>query len=349
MTRTHAIAAHLCLLALAAACIAQDAPDPLEQVPPPAEEPRDQPAAPPEEQPAAPAAEEPLEPLGPPDAWSRVPDLDARLAALDGRDAMAYLELAEEVADETGSAEDRLLSRQLYAIAYAVERETGRRPEVIAGACLGLAQIEPTDDRAAWLRAVAGLIDARATQAPGATVGAAAVPPEVGLRAAEALGLARAGQGRRAQRLYDDEDVRLVFDRYGDLLGGSGGLSGLRRFERALGDWPDAECGGARVVTRRVQDGRETRHCPICHGNPGPPLSEGEFLAHLRFESRLLRGIHQSWGAQVVVDRGAPLIDPDPDEVLGQLLARYGIDAGRRLWRNGAWARSDSSAPTPGP
>ena len=143
--------------------------------------------------------------------------------------------------------------------------------------------------------------------------------------------------------------MRQVFERYGGLLGGSGGLSGLSRFERALRDWPDLECGGSRVITRRGENGIETLTCPTCRGNPGPPLSQEEYLNHLRFESRLLRGIQQSWGAQIAADGGAPLLDPDPDRVTDSLAARYGVDASRRLWRDGVWlaARSAEEPATP--
>lgn len=315
---------------------------------PPVQEPEPQP----EPQPVEPE----LEPAAPPmrTAMDRVPDLRERLAELDASDAMVYIELAEEVSSETGSPQDRDLARHLYAVAYDLERNTRSRPEVMAGACLGLASLEASDEGSAWLYAVAGLVDPRATRGEGAGVTTLAVSPEVAVAAANALGLARSGEGRRAGRIYEDEAVRQVFDRYGRLLGGSGGLSGFSRFERALRDWPDLECGGSRVVTRRGEDGVETHLCPTCRGNPGPALSEQEFLDHLRFESRLLRGIHQSWGAQIAADGGAPLLDPDPDRVPELLLARYGVDTTKRLWRDGVWVEPPTAAapaeePAPGP
>ncbi|MFI4916740.1 MAG: hypothetical protein ACIAS6_09585 [Phycisphaerales bacterium JB060] len=270
-------------------------------------------------------------------AMQRIENLAERLAALEATDALAYLELGEEVASETGAPEDRDLARHLYAVAYDLERRTSARPAIMAGACLGLAALEVSDEGSSWLYAVAGLVDPRATRGSGAGVTTLAVAPDVALAAANALGLARSGEGRRAGRIYEDEAVRDVFERYGRLLGGTGGLSGLSRFERAIRDWPDLECGGSRVITRRGEDGIETLICPTCRGNPGPPMSEQEFLNHLRFESRLLRGIHQSWGAQIAADGGAPLLDPDPDRVPEVLAARYGILVERTLWRDGEW------------
>lgn len=315
---------------------------------PPVQEPEPEP----EPQPVEPEPEPAAQPMR--TAMDRVPNLRTRLAELDASDAMVYIELAEEVSSETGSPQDRDLARHLYAVAYDLERNTRSRPEVMAGACLGLASLEASDEGSAWLYAVAGLVDPRATRGEGAGVTTLAVSPEVAVAAANALGLARSGEGRRAGRIYEDEAVRQVFDRYGRLLGGSGGLSGLSRFERALRDWPDLECGGSRVVTRRGEDGVETHLCPTCRGNPGPALSEQEFLDHLRFESRLLRGIHQSWGAQIAADGGAPLLDPDPDRVPELLLARYGVETTKRLWRDGVWVEPPTAAgpaeePAPGP
>lgn len=309
---------------------------------PPVEESAPQATPEPEPEPEPEATPQPV-PLR--NAMERVPRLRERLEALDASDAMAYIRLAEEVASETGSPEDRDLARHLYAVAYDLERTTRARPEVMAGACLGLASLETSDEGSAWLYAVAGLVDPRATRGAGAGVTTVAVAPEVALAAANALGLARSGEGRRAGRIYEDPAVRQVFERYGSLLGGSGGLSGLSRFERALRDWPDLECGGSRVITRRGEDGVQTLICPTCRGNPGPPMSETEYLNHLRFESRLLRGIHQSWGAQIAADGGAPLLDPDPDRVPELLAARYGIDTTKRLWQAGQWNEPSADSP----
>ncbi|MEQ8317131.1 MAG: hypothetical protein RIE77_14755 [Phycisphaerales bacterium] len=311
--------------------------------------------APPAGQPEEPAETPTPEPEGEPEAqptpmrtaMQRVHRLEERLRALDASEALAYLELAEEVSSETGSPEDRDLARHLYSVAYDLERRTRGRPEVMAGACLGLASLEASDEGSAWLYAVAGLVDPRATRGAGAGITGLMVSPDVALAAANALGLARSGEGRRAGRMYEDEAVREVFDRYGRLLGGRGGLSGVSRFERALRDWPDLECGGSRVITRRGEDGIETLICPTCRGNPGPPMSEEEFLNQLRFESRLLRGIHQSWGAQIAADGGAPLLDPDPDRVPELLAARYGILVERTLWRDGQWIEPPSATAAP--
>jgi len=343
--------AHALALALALA-VAPAAPCLAQQPAPPAETDDAQPHDQGQEQDHDQDQTQPPPPAPANDARSRVANLDQRLAALDGSAPGAYLELAEEVSYETGTPEDRRLARQLYALAYAIARRNRADPALAAGACLGLAAIEPSDEGAAWLRAVAGLIDPNSARIARSTIAAPTIPGDVALDAATALGLARAGHGRRAARLYEQPRVAAVFERYGDLLGGRGGLSGLARFERALRDWPDHECGGTRTVTRRGPDGIEVSLCPVDHGNPGPPLTRQEFLAHLRFESRLLDGIHQSWGAQVTADGGAPLLDPDPDQVLELLQARYGLPTTSPLYRDGRWTGTldqpqpvDSSSP----
>ena len=49
-----------------------------------------------------------------------------------------------------------------------------------------------------------------------------------------------------------------------------------------------------------------------------------------------MNGIQRSWGATIVIDQGAPLRDPDPD----QLASYYRVDAGKPYWRGGAWSAS---------
>ena len=149
------LASILIAVLLSSTTLAQDFAPPVQE---PEPEPDPQPVEP-EPEPAAPPMRT---------AMDRVPELRERLAALDASDAMVYIELAEEVSSETGSPQDRDLARHLYAVAYDLERNTRSRPEVMAGACLGLASLEASDEGSAWLYAVAGLVDPRATRGEGA-------------------------------------------------------------------------------------------------------------------------------------------------------------------------------------
>jgi hypothetical protein len=71
-------------------------------------------------------------------------------------------------------------------------------------------------------------------------------------------------------------------------------------------------------------------------------MSEGMFLAQLRFEAILLQGSQRSWAAQLATDHGAPLRDTDPST----LPVVFEVDPDKVLWREGQWV-VDPSAPKP--
>jgi hypothetical protein len=61
-------------------------------------------------------------------------------------------------------------------------------------------------------------------------------------------------------------------------------------------------------------------------------------------ESLLLQGSQRSWAAQLSVDHGAPLLDPDPDAVADT----FNIDPTLVLYRDGQWT-IDPNAPAKPP
>lgn len=260
----------------------------------------------------------------------------SRLELLHPDEPSAYFELAEEVADIADDPGRLGLAQSLYAMAFELDRRriTGAAGRSLAAsAALGLADIQILERDRRWLIAIAGTMDERYLL-PDWTIAAwPSVSDDVAFKAATAIGLARAGEGREARRMLDQPGVRELLQRFERALGATGGGGALFRVERYADQWPCRECGNARAVTRPGPRGPEVRLCPTCEGNPGPRLTEEEFIAQLRFESALLRGIQQSWGAQVMVDAGSPLLDPDPDE----LAATFGVDASRPYWRHGRW------------
>ncbi len=272
---------------------------------------------------------------------SRVPHLERRLSGLDGTDAVAYLELAEEVADEATSAVEVRLARALYTLAFEVDRASGWESRVGGSACLGLAALETLDDERRWLRALATRVDPRYRKPEtGALPGEGPpIPAEVRLEAAEAIGAARAGDGVRARRGVDKPGVPEALNRFSGALG-LGGASSVARYVEALArGWPCPQCHGERVVDRRAPGGAVVvERCPTCQGDPGTALTPEQFAAHMRFEARLLDADVRSWAGQLAVDRGAPLRDPEPDE----LAAFMRVDPRAVLWRDGAWVVPDT-------
>lgn len=265
------------------------------------------------------------------------PAVLAKLAALTPDKPQDYFDLAEVVADGADEEPRIVLARTLYVLAFELDRKKGAGGSgggsLAAGCALGIAKIERLDRDKRWLVAIAGAVDRRYAL-PDWNVGATpSISDEVAYKAATVLGLARAGEGREARRLYDQPGVADVLKRYERAIGTTGETGALSRLTKYMQQWPCAECNNQRVVSKPGEKGPEFRLCPTCRGNPGPKLDEEEYIAQLRFEAALLNGIQRSWAAQVIVDLGAPLRDPDLDEVA----PTYGVDPAKAYWRDGKW------------
>jgi hypothetical protein len=285
-------------------------------------------------------------------AVASIPDLSARLSALDPRRPVDYFLLAEEVAAEADlSRANRELAIRLYVLAAVLDMEQHNARDsspsadpaqaVAASACLGIAALSPQEANKRWLVAVAQLIDQQraprgAPPRPRAKVVSA--PENVALDLASALGLARAGEGRRAEQLLSRPGVTELLRAYQNLLrSDASSASGEDRLREAIRDWPVCpECRNRRVIFRSDNPGRtpaRAHACGTCDASPGPVMSPEQLLADLRLEDALLRGIHRVWSAQVQADQGTPLVDPEP-ELLAQ---RMNIDPTLRIHRRGEW------------
>ena len=285
----------------------------------------------PESQPESPSPSQP-EPASVLSDQIPIPNLTQRLEALTPDDPMPYFLLAEEVADEAETPGENRLARQLYVVAYEIERERDQGRSLAASICLGLRQIERVEDARAWLSALAGALDPRYASRDWSVATDHVQDRGAALKTATLLGFARSGQGTRALMLRDDPEVIEMLDRYGSLLG----PGSMARIERMMSAWPCPECRNARTVNRAGRN-VQTRLCNWCLGNPGEDISRAELIMHLRFESRLLDGVRRSWSAQAAMDEAAPLLDPEPDALAPQLSVRYEINPSRRYWRDGAW------------
>jgi hypothetical protein len=258
--------------------------------------------------------------------------LSARIQALEPSRPEAYFLLAEEVADIADDAATVALVQSLYAMAFELYRAAGDNPRA-ASCAMGLAGVERLERSRRWLQAVAGTLDRRYALPDWAVPATASISDEAALKAATVLGLARSGEGRDARRLYDQPAIADVLRRYERAIGNTGETGALSRLAKYMDQWPCPQCGNQRFVMKLGDKGPEPRLCPTCRGNPGPRMSEEEYLSQLRFEAALLNGIQRSWAAQITVDLGAPLRDPDPAEI-GPI---YGADTSRPYYRGGKW------------
>lgn len=285
---------------------------------------------------ASPAADPPD-----PESAASQPFAD-RLLALKPSEPQAYFKLAEDVADKADDAGARRLATRLYVLAYELDRQRGGVPSLAASSCLGLIPVTSAQRDRRWLSAVARLLDPRHASLRWLDQERPSEPESAFYKAATLLGHVRAGQGLAARQLLQDPQVTAVLERFDRTMVRLGVQGGLRGLEREASLWPCTECNNERLV-RRGNRGQDSRLCSNCKGAPGPALSADAFTCHLRMESLLLQGSQRSWAAQLSVDAGAPLLDPDPDAVADT----FNIDPTLVLYRDGHWTADPSAPPKP--
>lgn len=271
------------------------------------------------------------------------PHIVERLRALEPADPAAYFLLGEEIVEAAASKSDEDLARQLFGLAFELDRRDGSPTWIAPSSCIAIASLARLESDERWLRALANRIDP--SYAPPSWTGTNGVGDSVSeavFNTAEAVGETRAGNGLQARALLEKPGVRELLLRYGRLLGFSASTGAAWQIEQWAGDWPCRECGNERVVFRPNTEPPSYRECYTCRGNPGPALSNDQIIAQLRFESRLLQGISRSWGAQLAIDMGTPLREPIADE----LAAVLNIDADAPYWRDGWVSSPDADAET---
>lgn len=259
-----------------------------------------------------------------------------RLQNLRPDKAENYLFLAEELASESHVRESRDLSRALYVLAFEIDRkQPSSNGRIARSACSGLAALTRNEAEQRRLLAIGQIVAGQASRVRGErpVLVKPMIPPsdETALNLVTAIGLARAGEGRRAEQYLGREGVRSLLESTEGLFGGFDRQGASANIERWINDWPACPtCKNKRIVSR---SGAEPQLCKHCEGNPGPRLSDAELLMQVRGESLLLRGVHRSWSAQLVADGGEPLRDPLPED----LALQYGVDANATIWRDGRW------------
>ncbi len=271
------------------------------------------------------------------------PEITARLASLSPSDPRAYFELGEEIADIAADPATLNLARRLHVLALHLDRaRSGQR--LSASACLALADLAVRERDKRWLRSLAGTLDQRFAGPGWVRQAEERASSQAGYTAAAALGLVRSGDGVRARRALSDPGAKALLRSYERSLDPAGLPGALRVLEREADRWPCPECHNQRIV-RKFGSARDPvfRLCTNCSGDPGPPMSVPQLIAHLRLESQLLSGVQRSWSAQVAADRGAPLRDPDPTDVA----PAFGVDPAKTVFRDGQWVEPGATPATP--
>ncbi len=269
-----------------------------------------------------------------------------RLGSLSPDDPAGYFALAEEMAALAEDADRRApellaTARRLFVLAFELGRERGETG-LSASACIGLAALATHERERRWLRALAAAMDPRHGSPDWSRVDPGAPSPRTALRAAEAIGYVRSGNGRAAVALLEDPSVFAALSRHDRLLHPFGARGGLFDLQRQAELWPCPECRNSRLA----RDGRgRAVLCRTCEGDPGPDMTPDLYTAHLRTEFALLNAEHATWSSQLATDGGMPLRDPDPEE----LASAMRIDPARTLFREGRWVRPDRAEPEDDP
>ncbi|MEO0511362.1 MAG: hypothetical protein AAF108_00480 [Planctomycetota bacterium] len=278
--------------------------------------------------------------------------IDAKLSGLDGTDAAEYFALAEalhrSVPKDSNAAERAV---RLYVLAYEIARERsrggpGRAAEgfsIPASACLAIADLEPSEQRRRWLRALAERLDGRYARPPWNEPVDAPEERRARLRLAEAVGHVLAGRSRTALNRLDEPAVALAAARFAAALDSSSTPASYERLLQLAEEFRSPPCNGNRFEQTGRGNLRNTQLCPETRGDPGPSITLGERVDYLRFESLVLDATPRSWVGELATGVPPPLLDPDPDE----LAPTYGIDPAERLYRGGIWTRGSQPAADP--
>jgi hypothetical protein len=222
-----------------------------------------------------------------------------RLESLEPARAMAYFELAEEVADAAGTPAEHALARKLFALAGALAPESLGR-----SACLALADLEASETERRRLLALATLLGGpEAGELPDENDPLRDPSLEALEGLTEAFSHYRKGQGSRATSALRAEGAEALLDACDRLLPG-----GAARFRE---------------------------DCRNYRGQLRPSLSDEEFNRLLRLEIGLLARAQRPWSSELMLSRGEPLIEVDPD----RLAESIGADVKHPVFRNGQWSK----------
>lgn len=227
-----------------------------------------------------------------------------RLETLRPEDPLAYFELAEELADRADDEQSRTLVRHLFALAGALDP-----PHLGRSACLALADLETDVTARRRLLALASLLGGGPLGSALGTQGADGLGGDASLGAVVALTESfshyRRGEGPRALTAIRTPGATELLTAYEWVIPG-----GVRRY---------------------LEDARLHR------GRLRPSISTAQLERMLEFEVAILAGADRSWSSDLLLTRGRPLIEVDPDRLAQSL----GVNPDRPLYRGGRWVAGE--------
>ena len=284
-----------------------------------------------------------------------VPRLLDRMTELTPSNPMGYFELAEELAylsavspNQRRTALD--MAKQLYVLAYELDRRNNPRPALGASVCYGLADIAPTTERD-WLLALAASFGAEGSERVVLGGGLRVSEDRARIDVAEALGHYRAVERRPLSAILRRVNARQQMINAGVSVQNADWAVAL--LQAGLDKPYCPECRNLRLVRIGNSDQTvEQQLCPTCFGNPepDPELSPDGLQRMLAIEAKLLGAIPGTWSAQVGVEGSRPVPDLDPSALADQ----FGVDPERPYWIPesdtaliGAWSDQPASRSVP--
>ena len=230
----------------------------------------------------------------------------SRLEALSPSNSAAYLNLAEEVADESNDVASQMLARQLYCLAAGMNAA-----DLATTAALGLAVLEnvkTADGSKAsqrWFAIAQRWAKSEIPRDADFAVGVDTVGSAVRLGAVEAIVQYRRGYGRRANDRLKKPQVRAFFDSLMQKVPG-----GVEEFDRLSA---------------------------IHNNGTPPPLSSETIDALLQVEHGLLRPKSPLWSDAISMGEGGPTFDAP----IGTPAEIFGVDPTRSRWTPNGWIKAD--------
>ncbi len=249
--------------------------------------------------------------------------IEDRLRELSGDDPLAHFRLAEDLAFNVGTTEAVRLARQLFVVAWEIDRElpADRSLGIGRSVCLALADLAAPEQRRYLLALADAATDDRDVVAPWVAPSLSqglgkdwlAADPRDSLRLAQAIARFRAGDGVALRRLLDELDVVAL------LTNAALDRQAAQRLARVLSVLEEnprcPRCRNDRVVpANRGPDQAGPRYvlCPTCGGHTGPKLTNAQLAELLRAQALLLRVDAETWTGQRLIDGATPIRTLDP-------------------------------------
>jgi hypothetical protein len=274
---------------------------------------------------------------------SGVANLEARLRALSPDDPMAYFELGEEVAYEMPYAIGQDLARRLFVLAFELDRRREEPLGLGGSVCLALAEMSSDVNEQRWLRALAEALEGNMRDVRWGASMASGVSDRAPLDLADALGRLRAGDVRALRSFLGRFDAVTVLREAG--MKPEDARTFVRDVERVMDRSRAAPA--SREVRKTVDGELVVQLDDASGGNPGPSLTENEYLQQLKAEMLLVDARAGTWAVQVLLDEGVPQRDIDASE----LAPYFDVDTSRPVfrldeggtWNEGRWVAPEQS------